>query len=275
MARDRANIRTDIWADTDWRELTETAQRLYLLLLSHSTLNYAGVADWRPKRIVPLSASSTLDGVLEAARELERMHFIVADDDTEEILIRSFIKHDGLLKSPNLVKAMSAAYAGIASRKIREVVAFEVQKLHSRNPEMKAWELIGTLLDEPSRDIRAEGSEEPFQEPLTEGFDKPSRTTTATTTPPKGGGGASGRKRPSTPIPDGWQPTETHAEKAWELRIDLLTEAEKFRNDAVAKDKRFANWNMAFSNWLIKAKEFQDKSPQSVADRNWKRRGPY
>lgn len=61
-----------------------------------------------------------------------------------------------------------------------------------------------------------------------------------------------GRKRPSRPLPDGWAPTASHRQKAASERIDLDKEAEKFRDNAVAHDRRYANWDRAFSNWLSK-----------------------
>ena len=51
MGRDRANIRTDMWGDDDWRGLTPGAQWLYEYLLTSPTLIYAGVADWRQVRV--------------------------------------------------------------------------------------------------------------------------------------------------------------------------------------------------------------------------------
>lgn len=140
MARDRASIRINMWADDDWRNLTPSAQHLYMVLLSHPTLTYAGVADWRPGRIASLSRSWTANDVLESAEELEQSHFILVDHDSEEVLIRSFVKHDGLMKQPKLAVAMANAYAAVASSGIRQVIAFEVQKLHSREPNLSAWE---------------------------------------------------------------------------------------------------------------------------------------
>jgi len=156
MARDRANIRIDMWADQDWRDLSASAQHLYLLLLSHPTLSYAGVADWKPGRLAAMTGDRTREEVIEAADELQAKIFIVVDDETEEVLIRSFIKHDGLLKQPKLVISMMNAYAAIASRPIREIIAFEVQKLRKAEPDLKIWEAkqSQTLLKAKGRDIR-------------------------------------------------------------------------------------------------------------------------
>ena len=67
MARDRANIRTDIWNDDDFRQLSASAQLLYLQLLTSATLTYAGVADWRPKRIAALACGRNAKDVEAAA----------------------------------------------------------------------------------------------------------------------------------------------------------------------------------------------------------------
>jgi hypothetical protein len=130
-----------MWADEDWRLLSQGAQHLYLLLLSHPTLNYAGVAEWRPRRLAAMTAGKTVDDISKDAAELSAKLFVVVDEDTEEVLVRSFIKHDGLLKQPRLVVSMTNAFAAIASSRIRQVVAFEVQKLRERQPELKAWEV--------------------------------------------------------------------------------------------------------------------------------------
>lgn len=61
-----------------------------------------------------------------------------------------------------------------------------------------------------------------------------------------------GRKSPSRPLPDDWAPAASHRQKAASERIDLDKEAEKFRDNALAHDRRYANWDRAFSNWLSK-----------------------
>lgn len=61
------------------------------------------------------------------------------------------------------------------------------------------------------------------------------------------------RKRPATRLPEDWKPTEKH----WEKRhdgIDVQREAQAFRLHAEANDRRQANWNAAFSQWLLNAR---------------------
>lgn len=139
MARDRASIRIDMWGDGDWRDLSRAAQHLYMLLLSHPTLSYAGVAEWHPGKLAAMSSGTTVGEIVADAAALESHGFIVIEPDTDEVLVRSFIKHDGLMKQPKLVVSMANAYAAVASRRIQLVIAHEVQKMAVREPELRAW----------------------------------------------------------------------------------------------------------------------------------------
>ena len=62
------------------------------------------------------------------------------------------------------------------------------------------------------------------------------------------------RKRPKTAIPEDWKPTTSHESYASERRLDLPSEAFRFRNHAISVDRRCVNWNSAFTNWLSNAK---------------------
>src|SRR5699024_1344490 len=124
-----------------------------------------GVADWRTNRLSMMSADGSVEKLEAAAAELEDRKFIVVDEGTEEVLIRSFVKHDGLLKSPNLAAALAREYANVYSPRLREVIAFEVQKLHRREPGLKGWDRLGTLLSEPARNVFDEGSPNPSVDP--------------------------------------------------------------------------------------------------------------
>lgn len=146
MARDHARIRLDIWADEDFRDLTSSAQWLYLHLLASPTLTFCGTTDWRPPRIAAVTAELTGNDVETFAAELEAGRFIVVDRDTEEAMIRSFVKHDGLMKSPNMAKALAKDHALIASRCLRAVVVDQLKRLKEASPELLGWNHIGTLL---------------------------------------------------------------------------------------------------------------------------------
>jgi hypothetical protein len=248
-----------MWADEDWRNLSVEAQRLYMLLLSHPTLSYAGVADWRPGRIAQLSAGTTAAEVERAAQELEQAAFILRDETTEEVLIRSFIKHDGLMKQPKLVVSMTTAFAAVASSKIREVVAFEVQKLHGRDQTLK-WDVaqVQTVLAAKGSPIAT------FTHPVTPGFTpaltpndghgQGLHTTTATTTATEASLPVGDDRIKETRLPKDWAPTASHLELAKTRGVNIIAEADNFRLHAETHDRHAARWNAAFTTWLKKAK---------------------
>jgi len=146
MARDHARIRLDIWADEDWRDLPSIAQWLYLHLLSSPSLSFCGVTDWRPARIAALAAELKGDDVEYAANWLEEGQFIIVDRGTEEVLIRSWVKHDGLVSSPNMTKAMAKAHATIGSGILRAVVVDQLERLKIARPELHGWKHLGDIL---------------------------------------------------------------------------------------------------------------------------------
>ncbi|QDF17168.1 replication initiation protein [Gordonia phage William] len=154
MAREYAQIRLDIWTDDDFRKLSPAAQHLYFTLLTSPTLSYCGVADWRPGRIAASARGWTTAQVRIAAAELIDGLFIVVDEDTEEVLVRSFIKHDGLLRNPKTSVSMANAFASVASATVRGVVIHQLIRLHETQPELKAWETakVVALLDRESID---------------------------------------------------------------------------------------------------------------------------
>lgn len=146
MARDHARIRVDIWSDEDWRDLPSVSQWLYLYLLSSPALNFCGVTDWRPARIAALNAEMKADDVEYAAAWLEAGEFLVIDRDTEEALIRSWVKHDGLVASPNMTKAMVKAHAAIGSGILRAVIVDQLERLKQANPQLAGWKHLHGVL---------------------------------------------------------------------------------------------------------------------------------
>ena len=148
MAREYARVKVTIWADGDFRSLSPTAQHLYFMLLSSPTLNMAGIADWRPSRMAKMSRGLTAKRLRSAADELSG-HHIVVDEDTEEVLVRSFIRHDGILKSPNLTRAMVKAYAAAGSDTLRQAIVAEVHRAAREDSEASGLKEAKTILGEP------------------------------------------------------------------------------------------------------------------------------
>lgn len=181
MARDHARVHLDIWSDDDWRGLSMRAQWLYLHLLTCPSLTFAGVADWRPSRIAAHASGVTADDVCQAAAELTAWQFVLPDDGTEEVLIRSFVKWDGLMRSPNMAKALARDHASIASGPLRGVLVGTLLRLREQRPDLSGWKAVeevlakraltfeegfAALLSEPSGEPSNQPSGEPSGEPF-------------------------------------------------------------------------------------------------------------
>lgn len=129
MARQYAQIKVSIWsADDSFRHLTPAAQHLYFVLLTQASLSLAGVLDWRPKRIARLAKGWSVEAVMAAAGELVTTGYIVTDDQTEEILIRSFVKNDGVMKNPKIAAGMVSAWTEVYSTRLRGCIAEQVRR---------------------------------------------------------------------------------------------------------------------------------------------------
>lgn len=284
MARSYASVYLTIWNDPDFRSLSFAAQWLYFTMLTYPTLTSCGVMEWREAKLVRMTEGITVQELREAAWELGQRRLIAVDPDTEEALVRSFVRHDGGLKSPNMAKGIVREHGTIASRKLMELVSVEVRRAIEEHPDWtgvkEVWpvakqfmEPIGNPSDlvpiwfhsgsgNPS-DLVSGGSDfdppkkgEPFQNrfppsPSPSPSPNGERVPSADADPPK-----TTRRKPKVPLPDDWTPKPSHVEKAGDLRLDLNLQAERFRNSALANDRRYSNWDTAFTNWLTKAVEY-------------------
>lgn len=129
MARSEARIFCSIWRKADFIALTPDEQRMYFLLLSQPDLAYTGVLPLRVRRWVSCSAHTEPDDVVTALGALEQQRFVLIDLDTEELLIRSFIRNDELYKQPQLLTAAERSLGEIASPRLREALADDLDRI--------------------------------------------------------------------------------------------------------------------------------------------------
>lgn len=198
MAREFAVVWLSMWSDDDFRSLTPEEQHLYLVLVTSPTLSHCGVADWRPPRIAKLAQGWTPERVEAAGGGLVDKLYILVDPDTEEALVRSFIRRDGLMKQPNMAVAMSKAHTATASQALRSVIVWELQRLAKDQPELPSWsaKASGQILT----DLLAKASVDPSTYPLGNPFVNPSV---------KGSGNPSGRARSKGSVKGSGNPSPT------------------------------------------------------------------
>ncbi|WP_330184993.1 hypothetical protein OHB26_16260 [Nocardia sp. NBC_01503] len=253
MPREYAKLRIDIWADEDWSELSESAQHLYLRLLAHPRLSKCGVTDWHPARLASKTRGSTARHVLAAAAELVERQFVVVDIDTEEILVRTHIKHDGIMRSVNGAIGVVNDYADISSPTLQAVVVHELRRLRARLPELACWSVaeprahrVLALLRRPSADPAA----------LPNPFDESVLPATAFDETDENPGPPPARRR-ATVLPSGWRPDTALVEtmRAECPDIDLPAEHRKFADYYRATGRAMVDWPATWRNWMRRSAE--------------------
>lgn len=193
MAREHARLLTRIWSDEDWRARSMAAQWLYKLLLSQATINNAGVLPLQPSKWSRGAADVTLPVVEAALEELAAARFVVVDRDTEEVLVRSFVRNDGVAKIPNVLKSALRQAEQIESPKLRTALAAELRRLTAT----AAWRTAEALDPQPVDD-RPQGPVNPS--PNGSGDGSPNSQTAVDNYPE---GTISGTRREPIPEPQG------------------------------------------------------------------------
>lgn len=119
-------VQSAIWsAESEFRRLSVQAQHVYLLLLSQPDVTSCGTIAYTPKRWASFSAKQSSKNIQKAVRELDDHRFVVLDEDTEELLIRTFFKHNKVAEQPKMMKNAAEVYGSIASEAIRRSLADE------------------------------------------------------------------------------------------------------------------------------------------------------
>lgn len=152
MARSYGQIMSAIWNDPDFRALDCESQRVYLMLVTQAEISSAGTIAMTLKRWSQYAVDSTSDSLSDSLSRLEAERFIATDGDTEELVVRSFVKWDGGANNGKRQPSILAAAHAVVSPKIRAVLAVELSKLeltHSLSDRASdSPRVVVTLLEE-------------------------------------------------------------------------------------------------------------------------------
>lgn len=129
MARDYANIITAIWRDARFRALCGSAQRTYLLLVTQPDISAAGTLPLTVRRWAQCAADTTPASIEADLKVLEATDFVFMDEETEELLIRTFAKHDKGYTNPKRKPVIVSAAKALESLKLRTVLWGELARL--------------------------------------------------------------------------------------------------------------------------------------------------
>ncbi len=151
MARDHGRVLCAIWRDRDFRQRSIAAQRLYMLLLSQANVNNAGVLPLQVSKWAKGCDQTRSDDIQAALDELAEHRFVFYDEDTEEALIRSYMRNDGVMKHKYIWTNALRCAEHTESPVLREVLAEELLRTRRKDAEAVAATLMG-MPPEPDPD---------------------------------------------------------------------------------------------------------------------------
>lgn len=128
MARTFGPIYASIWKDPDFIALPGHAQRLYMLLVSQGDISSCGTLPITLRRWSRMAIDTPIDSISISISILVSEGFIVLDEDTEELIVRSFIKWDKGYKVPKRLMAIKDAIRSMASPTLQQVAIGELAK---------------------------------------------------------------------------------------------------------------------------------------------------
>jgi hypothetical protein len=149
MANSRFVLNTDVWS-SEYTELSLEEHGMYTLLCSQKMVSLCGVMHYSPKRLALLTRGATPESVERVVAALEALRYVVVDRDTDELIIRTFVKHSGCLNMPKVIIGMTRQFDQIASLKLRAVVLDQMVE----------------ALDDPTRNLDEKGFDKRFLEAL-------------------------------------------------------------------------------------------------------------
>lgn len=182
MARSHAKIFVQVWGDPDYQSLGHAGQWLYVHILAHPRLSLVGTIDLWPSRWARLACDVDEAFVADAMGDLWRSGFVVVDTDTEELLVRSFARHDlapGRVNR-NLAGGFWRSWGGVLSPILRSIAVHEI-------PD-PLWDRLADYAPPVAVQTRTSPRLEPQQpprlEPPSDLRSRPTPTPTPTPTPP-------------------------------------------------------------------------------------------
>lgn len=126
---DYAPLYGEVWGDPRWRQLSKTAQWLYLMLMSSPSRNAAGIVQMQPIGWANCAVDATVDEMHDAIGELVAQRYIDVDDDTQEVILLGFIENDAIRNPTFYVSSLKHA-RNCQSPRLRAVLFKAVQGVH-------------------------------------------------------------------------------------------------------------------------------------------------
>jgi hypothetical protein len=85
--------------------------------------------------------------VRRAVTALARGRWVLTDDRTHELLVRTYVRHDRVMERRNMGCACARALGAVISPVLRDATLRELARLHSDEPSLAGW--VGLKAESP------------------------------------------------------------------------------------------------------------------------------
>ena len=156
-----------IWTDPEWLELTSTEKLVYLQLISQPNISKCGVLPFVPRRWAHMHPDLSADDLTATLDALEAKCYVIVDRDTEEILVRTYMRYDEAWKQTNGTRGIQIEAQEIMSKRLLDVVIHEYEQASGRSWRKGSDKGCDDPCDEGSDNPRATPlSPNPYPQPL-------------------------------------------------------------------------------------------------------------
>ena len=128
MPRSESRFKVTIWSDRDFTALTIEDQRNYMMLVSQPTISLCGVVPITWGRWESSAPDCTSDALRASFDRLESSRFIIVDYGTDELFVRSFLRHDGVWRNVKTRAGARAQVKHIVSAMVKTAVLVEMDR---------------------------------------------------------------------------------------------------------------------------------------------------
>ncbi|QBI56855.1 HNH endonuclease [Streptomonospora litoralis] len=128
------NIPVSLWQDPVFLQLNAHNQHIYLMLLSQSDIDAAGVLSLRIRRWSAFASGLTPGRVEHALSDLEDAGLVVIDHDEQAVFVPGFLVFEQIGRHPRRVVAALDAVDAVTSTKIRDSVLSKLTELQREAP---------------------------------------------------------------------------------------------------------------------------------------------
>lgn len=125
MARHYARILTNIWDNEEFVDLDPDAKLLYFHVCSRRDLSFSGHLVMRERLWAQQVFKGDLERSTAALQALAAGDYVIIDETTNELFVRTFIRHDGAYRNPKMRPAIRSCITRVESERLRTLAATE------------------------------------------------------------------------------------------------------------------------------------------------------